>query len=86
MNLYLTIEQYFSQSFPYLIEHLVIESVSFAPIREEDDEPFKVASTPMNENSDEEQGVEIWDGSGEAHDSAPSETHSPVGNIILFTK
>jgi hypothetical protein len=38
----------------------------------------------MNENGDEEYGVEIWDGRGRANNKTPCETHDPVCYIILF--
>jgi hypothetical protein len=37
----------------------------------------------VDEDSDEEYGVKVWDGCGGANDSAPGEAHHPVRNVIL---
>jgi len=48
--------------------------------------PLKVASTPVDEDGDEEDAVEVRDGSSSADDSAPEEAHSPVGDVIGFAR
>ena len=45
--------------------------------------PFEIPATTVNEDCDEEHGVEIRDGCRRADDSAPGEAHYPIGNIIL---
>ena len=87
MNLYLTIEQYLSQSFPYFLEHLIggrlsSPSTTRVPARRL---PLKVASTPVDEDGDEEDAVEIRDGSGGTNDGTPEEAHDPIGDIVLMT-
>lgn len=37
----------------------------------------------MNEYRNEEDAVEVWDGSRCADDQAPGEAHDPVGHVIL---
>jgi hypothetical protein len=37
----------------------------------------------VNENGDEEHGVEVWDGRRSADDRAPTEAHHPIGDIVL---
>lgn len=40
----------------------------------------------MQEDNDEEDGVEIGNDGRGADDSAPSETHNPVGDIVGFAR
>lgn len=37
----------------------------------------------MDEDGDEEHRIEVWNRSGEAHDSSPCEAHRPISNVIL---
>lgn len=37
----------------------------------------------MDENGDEEDAIEVWNRGSGADDSAPEETHGPVGNVVL---
>ena len=85
MNLYLTIEQYLSQSFPYFLEHLIegrlsSPSTTSVPARRR---PLKVASTPVDEDGDEEDAVKVRDRSSGADDSTPEEAHGPIGDVVL---
>lgn len=85
MNLYLTIEQYLSQSFPYFLEHLIERH--YDRLRHggtiNQRLPFKVASTPVDEDGDKEYAVEVRNGSSGANDGAPEEAHNPVGDVVL---
>jgi hypothetical protein len=36
----------------------------------------------MQKCDNEEHGIEIWDDTGGTDDSAPSQTHEPVGDIV----
>lgn len=86
-NLYLTIEQYFSQSFPYLIAHLGLLGVSRSRITGvREDVPLEVASATVNEDSNEEDGVEVRDGGAQALAETPRETHGPIRDVVLFIK
>ena len=71
MNLYLTIEQYLSQSFPYFLEHLMDGIKTEAKRTIDQPLPLKVTSTPMDEDGDEEDAVEVRDRGGGADDSTP---------------
>jgi hypothetical protein len=83
--LYLTIEQYLSQSFPYFLEHLVdVDEIKTETGRTADwPLPLEVTSTPVDEDSDKEDAVEIRNRGGGADDSTPEEAHSPVGDVVL---
>jgi len=48
--------------------------------------PLEVTSTPVDKNGDEEDAVEVRDGSSGADDSAPEEAHSPVGDVVGFAR
>lgn len=39
----------------------------------------------MDKNGDEEDAVEVRDGSSGTDDSTPEEAHSPVGDVVLVT-
>ena len=45
--------------------------------------PLKVTSTPVDEDGDEEDAVEVRDRSGSANDGTPKEAHSPIGDVVL---
>jgi len=45
---------------------------------------FEIAPNPVNENGDEEHGIEVWDGRRRANDRAPAEAHHPIGDIVRF--
>ncbi len=47
------------------------------------DVPLEVSSTSMNQDSYEEDRIEVRNGSCEANDSSPCEAHSPVGDVVL---
>ena len=47
--------------------------------------PLKVASTPVDEDGDEEDAVEIRDRSGGTNDGTPEEAHDPIGDVVLMT-
>ena len=47
------------------------------------DVPFKVTSTSVNENGDEEDRIEIGNRCGKTDDGTPCEAHDPVRNVIL---
>lgn len=47
--------------------------------------PLEVTSTPVDQDSDEEDAIEVRDGSSGTNDSAPEEAHNPVGDVILVT-
>ena len=46
------------------------------------DIPLKVACAPVQEDSDEEYGVEIRDDSSSTDDRTPCQTHDPISDII----
>ena len=47
--------------------------------------PLKVASTPVDEDGNEEDAVEIRDRSGSTNDGTPEEAHDPIGDVVLMT-
>ena len=79
-------EQYLSQSFPYFLEHLLDGHYDQSTLTTTDTEngpPLEVTPTPVDEDSDEEDAVEVRYGSGGADDSTPEEAHRPVGDVVL---
>lgn len=78
-------EQYLSQSFPYFLEHLIDGHYDQQCRRGSTNQslPLKVTSTPVDEDSDEEDAIEIRDRSSGANNSAPEEAHGPVGDVVL---
>jgi len=48
--------------------------------------PLKVTSTPVDEDGDEEDTVKVRNRSSSANDSAPKETHDPVGDVVGFAR
>lgn len=85
MNLYLTMEQYLSQSLPYLSAHLTIAPHQ-PPLRVNHRgryKPLEVASATMYEDGDEEHRVEVRDGRSRADDETPRQALEPVGDVVL---
>jgi hypothetical protein len=48
--------------------------------------PFEISSTAVDQNDNEKDRVEVGDDRCCTNNSAPHQTHGPVGDIILSTK
>jgi hypothetical protein len=50
---------------------------------QKENKPFKIPTTSVNKDSDEEDRVKIWDGGGSTDDKTPGKTHYPIGHVVL---
>ena len=71
MNLYLTMEQYLSQSLPYFLEHLVEGIKTQTRKHRRASLPLEVTPAPVDENGDKEDTIEVRDRSSGADNSTP---------------
>jgi hypothetical protein len=46
-------------------------------------EPLEVTANTVDEDSNEEYAVEVWDERRRADNGAPEEAHSPIGDVVL---
>jgi hypothetical protein len=45
--------------------------------------PLKISRTPVDEHTDEEHRIEVWDVGRPAYDKAPRKRLDPVGGVVL---